>query len=135
MRNSRFQFWIFFGFSFAVIPIIVSIIFIKGSTDGGITWENAFKAAISKGELFLACGSLLGTNIGDLIKEECKDLNLRNTFIGITLIIFFIAVAMFAMINGNPKFDRELSVSLSLLILVCSFITCVVSILIKRKDK
>src|ERR1035437_6915819 len=133
MNNNRFQYWIFFGFIFTIIPIVVTLIIIKGSTEGGITWSNAFKEAIAKGELFLVCISLLGANIGDLIKEECKNTNSRNMFIGITIVLFFIAVSLFAAINTNSKFDKELSFNSSLLSLVCSFIICLISSFIPRK--
>lgn len=133
MKNSRFQYWIWFGLIFTSLPIILTLWKLRGVAPSSESLFFTFKNVISRGELLLICLSFLGANLGDLFKEECERSWLSLMLKAITFLLSLFAIYSFGEINTNLSFNKDFAFSTSITIFFCSILICIVSVLTPRK--
>lgn len=134
MKNSRFQYWIWFGLIFTSFPVIMTLWKLRGIAPSGEGIITTFQNVISRGELLLICLSILGANLGDLFKEKCENERLVFLWQSITFLLSLFAIFSFGEINTNQAFDKDYAFNTSLVIFVCTIIICVTSTLSPRKE-
>jgi cobalamin synthase len=135
MNNGRFQYWIWFGLIFTIFPIILTVWKLRGVAPDDSTLLMTIKAVISRGELMLVSLSILGANLGDLFKEECKNRTIGYTIQAITFLLCLFAIGSFSEINTNLEIKKDFAFHTSVTIFICSVLISSVSVFIPRKEK
>jgi hypothetical protein len=133
MKNDRFHYWLLFGFILTVLPLLLTSLKLYGTAAEGVTWWSLFKQVASGGELLVVSLALLGTNLGDLFKNECSS-PLANLYMrGLSFIICLPVIYFFSEINSNPNFSKEYAFNLSITFFAISIIVCIISLFTPRK--
>lgn len=135
MKNSRFQYWIWFGLLFTIFPIFFTIWKLRGVAPDSTTLSMTFKSVIARGELMLVSLSILGANMGDLFKDECLNKTSGYTVQAVTFLLSLFAIGSFSEINTNIALKEGFAYNTSLTIFICSIIISLISIFIPRKEK
>jgi len=133
-KKNNFQYWIWFGFVLTMIPIAFSVWKSYGVSADDKELLVVIKNAISNGELMLVSLSLLGANLGELFKKECKKKSIGFLFIGISFTLCLFAISAFGEISVNKDLDEDYAFKSSLLLFILTVIICVISIFIPKKE-
>lgn len=132
MENGKFHYWLWFGLALTTLPLILTFWKLRGVAILETTWKTTFVTVISRGELLLVCLSLLGANLGDLVKDECVNKLTGFTLKGATIFLCLFAVYSFGEINTNTEINIDFAYNTSITMFICSVVICLISNLVKR---
>ncbi|WP_318310423.1 hypothetical protein [Flagellimonas crocea] len=91
--------WLFYVILISISPVLIDI-YLKMDRLNLESFQNCYFDGISKGELVLISIVLLGSNIGELLKEETHYPILRNSLIGLSVLMIFIEIFSFTKIDA-----------------------------------
>lgn len=134
MKNSRFHYWLFFGFILTVLPLLLACTYLYISrTDLNLTWWDMVKKVSAGGALHLVSLSLLGANLGDLFKDECSWPVLGLYLKAASIFLSFALMFFFCMVFVNPTTDNDSAFHLSIGFFIMGIIVCLISLFAPRK--
>jgi hypothetical protein len=88
--------------------------------------------SISKGELLLVCMSILGVNIGELLKEDTRLYKTKISLIASSFFIGLFTTYSFAEISTNNQISSAAVASTSFWTFIATILICLGSILLPK---